>query len=305
MRANSIVALAGLASAVAAGAEPVRLQPSSPWVVDYAENSCRLIRSFGNGKSAVKLIFESAAPYEMDLLVAGKPLETSQEEVPAKFLPLGEKAFKGRAAQAVTNEPAILWPNVPMLPHDLSEKVKQEAEQQNKNRAVRPPLLNLAEQAARKEQRHQYAAAATEVAIYTRRDRPVILETGSLGAPIVAFDQCSRNSLKDWGVNPDVDDKIVRRVWAPNPYKWFSSDDYPKDMLRMSEQSEVRVRLLVDASGKVTKCTSLTHFDRPEFNKVVCDKFMARAVFEPAELSDGTKVPSYYINRVVFRLEHY
>jgi protein TonB len=64
----------------------------------------------------------------------------------------------------------------------------------------------------------------------------------------------------------------------------------------------VSVRLLVDASGKVTNCTSLSHFDAPEFNKVVCEKFKARARFEPAELADGTKVPSYYVNRVIFKM---
>jgi hypothetical protein len=29
---------------------------------------------------------------------------------------------------------------------------------------------------------------------------------------------------------------------------------------------------------------------------------MKRARFEPAELADGTKVPSYYIRRVIFRM---
>ena len=52
----------------------------------------------------------------------------------------------------------------------------------------------------------------------------------------------------------------------------------------------------------MTSCTSLSHFKEPEFNKIVCDKFMARARFEPAELADGTKVPSYYVNKVVFRI---
>ncbi|MCY7339109.1 MAG: energy transducer TonB [Sphingomonas bacterium] len=56
----------------------------------------------------------------------------------------------------------------------------------------------------------------------------------------------------------------------------------------------VEARLLVDASGKVTKCTSLTHVDAPAFEKAVCGAFSTRAKFAPAELADGTKVPSYY-----------
>jgi protein TonB len=118
------------------------------------------------------------------------------------------------------------------------------------------------------------------------------------------FDQCDRDSLRDWGVDPDVDDKIAKPVWAPDPSRWFSTADYPADMVNRLKESEVRVRLLVDAAGRVTKCTSLSHFDEPQFNRIVCDKFIKRARFEPAELADGTKVPSYYINRVVFRIAH-
>ena len=73
-------------------------------------------------------------------------------------------------------------------------------------------------------------------------------------------------------------------------------------MLMSGQESEVRVRVLVDASGKVTKCTSLSHYDAPEFNRIVCDKLTKRARFEPAELADGTKVPSYDTTRIVFRI---
>jgi TonB family protein len=132
--------------------------------------------------------------------------------------------------------------------------------------------------------------------------RAVILETGPLGEPIKMFDQCGRDSLRDWGVNPDLEDKIVKPVWAPHPDWWFGPEDYPSDMVRSGQESEVEVRLLVDASGRPTKCTSLSHFKQKEFDQVVCDKFMKRAHFEPAELADGTKVPSYYVQRVIFQM---
>jgi len=99
-------------------------------------------------------------------------------------------------------------------------------------------------------------------------------------------------------------DQIVRPVWSPDVFRWFSSRDYPTAMLVESKISEVKVRLLVDAAGKVTQCTSLSNFDAPTFNRVVCDTFMKRAKFQPAELADGTKVPSYYINRVLFKIGH-
>jgi hypothetical protein len=51
-----------------------------------------------------------------------------------------------------------------------------------------------------------------------------------------------------------------------------------RDMVVRGKESEVRARSPVDTAGKVTSCTSLSHFDAPEFNKVACDKPTARAL---------------------------
>lgn len=303
MRFRSLLAFAALTPLLIAAAEPVRLQPSSPWVLNYAENSCRLIRTFGEGPTKTVFQLESAAPGEMDMLVIGRPLGTSAEEVPARFLPVGGEPMKGSVAKATqSGEPAILWHSVNLLPDDVLERLEKEFDKKGLRPGVRPPPNNLAEMASVKAQHLEFAAKIREVEIQARRNRPVIIETGSLGAPIKLFDHCGQDSLRDWGVDPELEAKIVRRAWSPAVSQWFKANDYPADMMRQGKESVVKVRLLVDASGKVTKCTSLSHFDAPQFNKLVCANFMKRAKFEPAELADGTKVPSYYINNVVFRM---
>ena len=302
MRIRSILACVALAPLLIA-ASPVRLQPSSPWDVDYAENSCKLIRSFGDGASKTLLMFESDAPGQMDMLAVGRPLESTGESIRARFLPGQKKGFDGQPT--ITAKAAIagiLWSGVPLLSDAMIQSIEKKASNEARPRGVRPPPIDLAERDAERAERAAFAAAATELEIDARPSRPVILETGSLGDALKAFDKCSRDSLRDWGIDPDLEDKIVRRPWAPDPRSWFSSEDYPARAMLNGEESEVRVRLLVDASGRVTKCTSLTHFDEPEFNRVVCEKMMARAKFEPAELADGTKVPSYYVNRIIFRI---
>ena len=304
MRIQSIVACAAAAPLLLAATPlPVRLQPSSPWVVDYAENTCRLIRTFGEGKTVVKLAFESDAPGSMDMLALGKPLQTSDERVSARFLPVGGKPFDGNVAATVPKgDPAILWSNVAMLPDELLAKFKKAQDEQKLHPDDRPPSITLTPSESPRALRQQFATAATELEIDARRSQPVILETGSLGEAIAAFDKCSDDSLTDWGVDPQLEAKIVRPVWALNPSHWLSRADYPRDMLWKGSESEVNVRLLIDASGKVTKCTSLSHYEAPEFNRISCEKITKRARFEPAELADGTKVPSYYIQRVVFRI---
>ncbi len=305
MRLGVVIAFASCAPLLIAAAQPVRLQPSSPWVVDYAENSCRLVRQFGEGPTTTKLAFESAAPGEWDMLIIGKPLQTYDESVAAKFLPLGDRSFDGKVAQvAATGEPAILWSHPSLLPGKLIDKDKEETKLRSEHPDVRPPAIDTAERDEDKREEQAFAAATNELEIDTRRNHPVILETGSLGDAVARFEECGRDSLKDWGVDPSIEDKIVRTVWATNTSQWLSADDYPGALLMAGQEAEVDVRLLVDASGKITKCTSLSHFKDKTFDKITCARIVERAHFEPAELADGTKVPSYYTKRVRFQIGH-
>lgn len=288
-----------------AGAAPIaiHLAPSSPWVVDYAENSCRLVRQFGGDKDLTTFALESEAPGSLDMLIIGRRLWTTSERVPVNFIPPQAKPMDGRGTQtADKGVPSLLINNVRLLPDEAIAIEERTQDERHAHPTIRPPAVSLAEQALRKAQHEKFAAQTIGVEIDARHDHPVVLDTGSMGAAIKALDQCSRDSLRDWGLDPDVDDKIVRAVWTPNAASWFSPNDYPRDMLVMRQESVVKVRVLVDATGRVTKCTSLSHFKAPEFNKITCDKFTQRAHFEPAELADGTKVPSYYVNKVVFRI---
>ena len=206
------------------------------------------------------------------------------------------------AKSTASGAPAVLWSWVPLLPDSLMDSLRKQGMETGclSRLGERPPAKDLAQAKLVDAARQQFASKVDEFEVGSRH--PVILETGPLAEAIKVFDQCGRDSLRDWGVDPDVEDKIVRPVWAKDPSKWFSPNDYPTGMLRAGEQSDVKIRLLVDAAGRPTKCTSLSHFTVVEFNKVVCDNFMRRAHFEPAELADGTKVPSYYVNRVNWRI---
>jgi hypothetical protein len=301
MRFVALLSCAAAAPMLMAAVQPIRLQPSTAWNVDYAENSCRLSRAFGDAKEAIILSLESEAPGQADMFVLGKSLKSDSDKVPGKFLPVQGKPMEGHIAQSAYGT-AVLWSRVRFLPDDVIEKYEKGDKETAYRPGVRPPPIDLAEKAETEARHLDFAAKVTELEVDARSGHPLILETGSLGAPIKAFDKCSRDSLRDWGVDPDVEDKIVRRPWSPNMSDWFTANDYPPAMTVRGQQSDVKVRLLLDATGRVTKCTSLSHFKEKSFDQVVCDKFMKRARFEPAELADGTKVPSYYVNHVIFRM---
>ena len=302
MRFGSAIAATLLLPLISAASNPVRLQPAGPWNLEYAENSCRLIRVFGEGKSKTILQIEGSAPSDLDILATGRPLYSSSQRVNARFIPVGAKTFDGEVFEAAkTRHPAIVWSRVRLFPDSFYDA--QEEEWKKTDARLRPPAQSLADQAFFKAQRLAFAEAATALEIQNRRSRPVILETGSMGKPIRMIDSCLRDSLKDWGVDPALDEKIVRSVWSAHPSLMFSSGDYPPGMLNAGQQADVSIRLLVDATGRVAKCTATSQFVETGFNAATCKIVTKRAMFEPAELADGTKVPSYYLRRIKFRIE--
>ena len=73
-RAIGVLAAAslGLGSHIGA-AEPISLKPSSKWVVDYADEKCRLLRWFGAAEVGAVLMFEQTAPSRRFAMTAAGP----------------------------------------------------------------------------------------------------------------------------------------------------------------------------------------------------------------------------------------
>jgi hypothetical protein len=286
--------------------QPLQLEPTSQWVIDYADNSCRLIRTFGQGADATKLEVESVAPNDMSMLVTGNPVRSSMVppgSVGARFVPGQDPWFMGTAALAEGGQSAAVWSHFPLMPMTRPDsRGPTVVSVKHLSKSDRPPPVDLTKSATQSAERAGFLAHVSDLQIEPKRGHDVILDTGSLGDPIKVFDACMRDLVTSWGLDPDVQAKIVRPPWAPSPAAWFSSADYPAASLSRGEESEVSFRLIVDASGKVTNCTGLSHYDAPEFNTTVCNLLRQRARLSPAELADGTKVPSYFTDTVVFRI---
>src|SRR3954451_2056936 len=293
MRIRLAVACVAVAPLLVSATEPVRLKPSSPWVLNYGDEVCRLSRAFGEGETTTVLAFESEALGHMDMAASGKPLHGGGDQVPARFLPVQTEPTQGFRGKDHNGSPAVAWSTFALLSEAAVALSKQREQEEKRHPDVRPPARDVAEAGRLRTEQRTFAARAMELEIATKRNQPVILETGSMGAALGALDKCVRDSMRAWGVDPAVEDKIARPVWTRDPRAWFSSADYPAASLQKGAQSDVRVRLNVDAAGRPTHCTPLTHFEDPRFSQVVCATFMRRARFEPAELADGTKVPSY------------
>lgn len=300
MRFKSLVACVALCPLLVSASAPVRLQPTSKWNLDYADDSCRLMRQFGEGATLTKLIFEGIAPNEMTMLLIGGTLRPSDGEVKARLLPGTDEPFTGIAARTkADSEAAAFWTSIPLTPNWKGDPKSRDG---HYVRDVVRKTIDLTERDAARAKRAALATSTTEVSIKPPVGRAMVLETGPMGEAIAMFDECERDLLRHWGIDPAIQDKIVKPVWTPSTLDWFSSDDYPDSALARNEESIVNVRLAVDSSGKVTKCVSLSAYAAPAFNKVVCNVFLTRASFAPAELADGTKVASYYSQNITFKI---
>ncbi len=277
--------------------EPVQLASSAPWNLHYGGTSCQLIRTFGNAEKSTTLVLERIAPRSnLSMLVYGGGLKsrTGDRDASAVFIPLSDNVLNGgHVAETVTKQKqtAILWSRVYFRRSPKSPEVSKAGKQEGRD---------LAKEAGDRAEESASAAMITGLEIRESGRHKVVLQTGPLARPIAMMRDCANEQLQQWGVDPAVEDKIIHLPVATKSLtNLFSSSDYPMEASRAGEQSMIQARLNIGADGVVTKCTGLTRFKAPAFDKVVCDKLKG-VRYKPAELADGTRVPSYDLVSIRF-----
>lgn len=287
------LALPGLAVAK----EPLRLKPSSKWNVHYAEDSCRMGRSFGEGDKKITLLVDRYQPGDaLRLSFVGKPADTSLNEgiVRIRFGP-------AEIEQEAEFYPATLADKTPSLIIRGSVRI-----------APYSPEVHAAHDAALKAKRYDFEwpqvtpeqeAAVTFIEVKRSIRQPFILETGSLGAPLAALEKCTDELLDHWGIDVAKHAALSRKLRPrSNPGQWMKSRDYPLPMLLSGKRAIVHFRLNVDAAGKATAC-HIQQSTRPKaFDDAVCKAIMRNAEFDPALDAEGKPIASYWLNSVVFHI---
>lgn len=270
---------------VQAAKEPLVLEPTSPWSMDYAEDSCRLGRTFGSGPDGVFFYLERFAPStEQFVVVAGKPLSAYENKpVGLRFspdAPLRESTiFWGTHGSFA---PAVIAPTV-----DLVEKPEGEPRTARMLAALSPEkekIINAFE-------------------VLTGKNVALRLNLGSMGAAFKAMRQCTDELVTHWGLDAEVHRTLTSPVIPKtSPGKWVTNDDYPSDAIRKGVQGVVPFRLIVGADGIPTAC----HVQRPtepaDFSAHACKLLLKRARFDPALDAAGKPVSSYYSSTFSFIL---
>ncbi len=301
-RSSSVVAVAmlSLLTAPNAGAkpkEPLHLQPSSKWLLNYADDSCRLARQFGEGDDKVMLVMDRFEPGDgMRMSFFGKPARTSRMDGDAKirFGPnQAEQAIGFYPGRGDGKTPAlVLRSEVRIAPRSEAENGAYDAARNAGDFGFRWSTVTPAEE-----------AAVTWIEVGSPVSRPFVLETGSMGNAFAALSKCTDELLDHWGIDVARHATMTRPVTPiSDPGQWIRSGDYPQEMLWQGQRALVQFRLNVDASGKPTACHIQQTTRAKEFDDAVCKSIMRRAEFKPALDADGKPMASYWLSSVNFHM---
>lgn len=276
---------------------PLVLEPSSHWNLDYADDSCRLARIFGEGDDKVAFYIERYEPGDrFFLMVAGKALEGNRRANAEFSFGPGGKTREGEGETGTFGEydPALFEGAMALMP--LSDD-KDDDSYRGFNAEEFAADTNVLGQELLPDQE----AAIEWLQISRGSKQPVRLALGSMGQPMSAMRACTDELLTSWGVDIAAHGSLTRRATPTrSPSRWMSTSDYPTELLRKGMQGLVQVRLSVGADGQPTQC-HIQRSTRPEgFDTAVCAALMRKARFDPALDAGGRPIASFWRTSVRF-----
>ena len=262
-------------------APPEMLAPTSPWNMDYAAESCRLIRAFGPaGSSAMIKLEKFSLTDQPSLMVVGKRF-TSDSPNPKVRVGFGaapvveRSALSGSMGDAHT--PMFIVLSVDLVP--------------------RPPEVSVILPDPEAERQ------VNSVTIQRVGGKAVVLQLGPMDKPMEAMRTCIDSLVKSWGLDPAVQRNLARQPKPlTSPGSWVTDNDYPRVAIEGGENGLVHFRLMIDDSGKPDQCIIQSKTKPDDFAPTVCAAIMRRARFQPALDNQGRPVASYFASSVRFTM---
>lgn len=281
-----IIALATIPAA--AQAEEFVLHPNSDWHLDYAEEKCRIARTFGEGENATLLYLEQRSPSAgLTWLAAGEPIDELNVDraVEVRFGPtLPAVTVRNDGATFGDYGAAVFGYAYKDYPEERPEDSQDEA----MARETGLPALDLED-----------GAKIEWLSLSHGNDR-IVLRMGPSRAVFAAMNECMENLVSHWGLDVAQQKRRVREPEFSNVEDVAQRIQrlYPSAALRAGAQAVLDVRVMVDASGKPTQCVRRDITVAEKFDDSACDLIMEFAEFEPAEDNNGNAIPSYYLSRI-------
>jgi hypothetical protein len=294
-RICAILLLIGQVPLMAKEQSGLVFDPAGPWAMEYADESCRLVREFASGETRLTLAFErfSLEPrFRLGLVGDGLRLDDRRRKE-VSFIYVGQDEPRTSAlltTELADHRAAFLVTGATLLDIDP----KRTADRKNL-----PPFSLTSEL-----QREKEVAGHISSISFTRGfSGSFKVNLGSLASPIKAMQQCAEDLVASWNVD------VAKFLAASRPAKaasdmnnWVRSEDYPEEMLEQNMGGLVNVRLVIGADGAIEKCM-VSVGKQGAFEKLVCDNLGRRAKFEPARDAEGKPFRSYWIGNWHFGLK--
>ena len=293
-----VVHLPAIAAALSAAiVSPARaedaagLAPSSPWTVNYDDDSCALGRWFGEGDERSYLEIRRFGP--------GLGLQTTITS--SKWDARNTGSFRYRFGKLdhwrdVKGALSMTWDNdvsgvlfeleIVDLP-DLNDPLEHEI-------YLRSIDLKAIER--------EHAVPIDSITLRGAFGREVTLRLGSLDAPIGALQTCVDELITHWGIDVEAHKTLSRPTAPTNLREVPRMMDYPPKMLVRSMPGLVNIRLDIDETGQITACHIQMPLSDPVFEESSCADIQHALEFDPALDKDGKPIASYWITRVHFQI---
>ena len=283
LSAASLLLSSGLASA----AEPVVLQPTSKWILNYADDSCALRRSFGDADREVVLEMRRFQPTDsLYFTIAGKGIRLP-DRAPLKL------SVDPDPAPRKIDDPTAIRTAGGHEGYTFLASLESEAEPAHPGQR----LAALYDPAPRER-------SITGITVSSGFTKPFRLATGSLHAPMDGMRKCIDELLTHWGIDAEAQKTLSKRATPKNQMHWAEElqSRYPSSMLRKGESGIVRIRLTVDPQGMPSGCRAQIKAPDDTFERTACDITMRSARFEPALDANGQPIASYFVTTIFYKI---
>lgn len=169
-------------------AKEIRLPSSSKWVMDYAPDSCQLVRAFGSGEDETFLKFvRYKSEARFDLSVIGKTIgvQMPHPTVRLQFGTTGSFVRTSAVLGKAGNKPALFLAgrldNLDLSKLDADDLQKMSAAELGRLDTVDPAV-----------------EAAVNSLTVIAGSRRLVLELGSMGPPMAAMRKCTTDLITGW-----------------------------------------------------------------------------------------------------------
>jgi hypothetical protein len=291
--AAGIALCASIASPLLAEDEDLVFAPSSAWTIDYDADSCALRRTFASGEDRAYLEIRRFAPgWGLQTTVASSRAGARlHPNVRYRFTDDQDWQSPGLGV-SVTLESKLRGVIIEPSFTNLSEfdAIEDEAERDAYLRSIDFRAIE-----------RQRAAAIDSISLRGLGPR-FTLRLGKLEAPIGALQDCIDELMAHWNIDVEAHKTLSRPAVPVNLREVPRMMDYPPKMIRQNMPGLVNVRLAIDGTGRITACYIQMPLSDPEFEESSCADIQHALDFDPALDKDGKPIASYWVTKVVFRL---